>query len=238
MNERVSVLVVEDDPAILDGVCDLLTGEGYKVTAARNGREAIERFNGCEFGLVILDIMMPEKSGYDVCREIRKLDSRVPVLFLSAKSEEVDKVVGLELGADDYIVKPFGVHELLARIRALLRRSGLQPDRVDERMIVFGDVRIDSNTLRGTRGETGFELTHREIALVRMFVENDGKVLARDEILERIWGTKYEGTTRTLDQHIAKLRQKIENDPSKPSLIMTVHTIGYRFVSGKSVMES
>jgi DNA-binding response OmpR family regulator len=187
--------------------------------------------------LILLDIMIPEKSGYDVCREIRRTDGKTPIIMLTAKGEEIDKVVGLEIGADDYVVKPFSVKELLARIRAALRRATGGPAgpgnrKWDDSPIEFGDVRVDAKTLKGARGKAEFSLTLREVQLLKFFIDHDGEVLDRSLILDEVWGLKYEGTTRTLDQHVARLRQKIEKEPSSPEHILTVHGVGYRFTSG------
>jgi DNA-binding response OmpR family regulator len=227
------ILVVEDDLAILSGIVDLLRGEGFRVFSARDGRKAMDLYQSEKPRLVLLDIMIPEKSGYDVCKEIRRSDSLTPIVMLTAKGEEIDKVVGLEIGADDYIVKPFSVKELLARIRAALRRANARPGakKWDDRPMAFGNVGIDPKTLSGRRGKKEFALTLREIELLQFFLEHDGEALDRALILVEVWGLKYEGTTRTLDQHVAKLRQKIEDDPSRPKHILTVHGLGYRFSS-------
>ncbi|MDD4955047.1 MAG: response regulator transcription factor [Candidatus Omnitrophica bacterium] len=226
------ILIVEDEPAILTGIVDLLAGEGFAVNPARDGKEALSLYDSEKPDLILLDIMIPEKSGYDVCREIRRKDPNIPILMLTAKGQEIDKVVGLEIGADDYIVKPFGVKELLARIRAALRRSSIKPDKKkDDSPIEFGDVYIDPKTLKGLKKKKEFDVIPREIELLRLFLKHDGEIIERFAILNEIWGYKYEGTTRTLDQHIVKLRQKIESNPSKPKYINTVHGVGYRFCS-------
>lgn len=230
------ILVVEDDIAILTGLMDLLSGEGFEVFSARNGVEALRLYEKEKPDLVLLDIMIPEKSGYDVCREIRAGEQTVPILMLTAKGQEVDKVVGLELGADDYIVKPFGVKELLARIRAALRRANGKSNKKeglvkDYAPIAFGKVYIDPATFKGRKGKNEFDVTLREIRILQLFVKRDNEVVDRFTLLDEIWGVKYEGTTRTLDQHIAKLRQKIEDDPACPKHITTVHGVGYRFCS-------
>jgi DNA-binding response OmpR family regulator len=232
-----TILIVEDDAAILAGLIDLFEGEGFRVWSARDGKKAMSVYRDRQPDLILLDLMIPEKSGYDVCREIRSADARTPILMLTAKGEEIDKVVGLEIGADDYIVKPFSVKELLARVRAALRRlsAGTEEPRRkkwDDRPIEFADVRIDPRTLKGRKGKTEFGLTLREVQLMQFFVEHDGDVLDRSLILDEVWGLKYEGTTRTLDQHVARLRRKIERDPSNPEHILTVHGVGYRFASG------
>jgi DNA-binding response OmpR family regulator len=225
------ILVVEDDFSILTGLVDLLESEGYTVFPARDGEKALALYHQEHPDLILLDIMLPIKSGYDVCREIRKNDPVTPILMLTARGQEVDKVLGLELGADDYIVKPFGVRELCARIRAALRRACAYSSKEEKKkgMIIFGDVQIDPRTFTGKKGEREFSVTLRELQLLRFFLDHTGEVLHRTIILDRIWGIRYEGTTRTLDQHIAKLRQKIEDTPSSPRYIITVHTIGYKF---------
>lgn len=229
------ILVAEDDPNIRLGLVDTLESEGYRVTQAVNGREAMDLFLRGGHDLVLLDIMMPEKSGYDVCREIRSTDPDIPVIMLTAKAEEIDTVVGLQLGADDYITKPFGVHELLARISAVLRRSGRASrsaageSRETDQEFRFGGHLVDARGYTLTREDRVFKLSQRELNLIRLFHAHPGEVLARDRILNDIWGVSYYGTTRTLDQHVAQLRKKVEQDPANPSLITTVHGIGYRY---------
>ncbi len=225
------ILVAEDDASILTGLADLLEGEGFAVDTAADGAQAIARWQEGRPDLILLDVMMPEKSGFDVCREIRKRDGATPVIMLTAKGEEIDTVVGLELGADDYIVKPFGTNELLARIRAVLRRGRGKPTTRDDRPIEFGDVRVDPRTMKGRRGEHEFDVSPRELALLRLFSSREGEALDRFTILDEVWGIRYEGTTRTLDQHIAGLRKKVEKDPAHPRHITTVHGVGYRFTS-------
>ncbi len=224
------IMVVEDDPAIITGIVDLLEGEGYTVCEARDGAKALDIYSAEKPDLILLDIMIPEKSGYDVCRTIRTTDSSTPILMLTAKGQEVDKVVGLELGADDYIVKPFGIHELLARVRAALRRSTPKSQKDEGKTFAFGKVTINPKTLEGKRGDEIFQISTRELSLLQEFTAHEGEVLDRGMLLDRVWGMRYEGTTRTLDQHIAKLRQKVEDDPANPKYILTVHGAGYRFV--------
>ena len=226
------ILVVEDDPSILTGLIDLLSAEGFTVLEATDGASALALYSQEKPDAVLLDVMIPEKNGYDVCREIRRADPRTPIIMLTAKSEEVDKVVGLELGADDYVVKPFAVAELLARIRAVLRRS--RPDARaprEEEPLRFGNVTVDPRTLRGSRDGRTFDVSRREMALLRLFASREGEALNRVTLLDEVWGVRYEGTTRTLDQHIAMLRKKIEKDPARPRHITTVHGTGYRFTA-------
>ena len=231
MKER--ILIVEDEAPLASGLTDLLSGEGYLPLVAANGRQALELFRRRKPDLVLLDVMLPEKSGYEVCREIRREDPRVPILMLTAKGEELDRIAGLELGADDYIVKPFGVGELLARIRAAFRRQrALTEGPMEEpEELVFADVRVDPRRLELRKAERRYPLTPRELALLKLFCSRRGEVLDRDTLLERVWGVRYEGTTRTLDQHIAQLRKKIEEDPAHPRLLLTVHGVGYRLAA-------
>jgi DNA-binding response OmpR family regulator len=177
--------------------------------------------------------MMPEMSGYDVCRQVRRDDKHIPIIMLTAKGEEIDKVVGLELGADDYVTKPFGLHELRARIKAVLRRSEQNHCEEDQATLPeqfdFGPSRINRRRLEGQCGEKTFHLTAREIKLLEIFYLHPGEVLSRDQLLNAAWGIDYQGTTRTLDQHIAQLRKKIECNPEQPEAIQTAHGIGYRY---------
>jgi DNA-binding response OmpR family regulator len=231
MNER--ILVAEDDPAILSGVADLLALEGYAVEAVSDGAAALGRFRAAAPDLVLLDVMMPKMSGYDVCRAIRRENPAIPVLMLTAKGEEIDRVVGLELGADDYIVKPFGMAELLARVRAALRRSALLeaappgPDR-----LTLGGAVVDFGSMTGHRGGVSFALTPKETALLRCLAATGGRAVSRETLLEAVWGIDCEVTTRSIDQHMVRLRQKLEDDPSAPRFLHTVHGVGYRLENG------
>jgi DNA-binding response OmpR family regulator len=227
------ILVAEDDADIRDTVRDLLCGEGYEVKTAADGTAALAAWRGAEkpFDLVVLDVMMPGKSGYDVCREIRASEGRVAVLMLSAKGEEIDKVVGLELGADDYVTKPFGARELLARVAALLRRTGesevpaLAAGADFEFCGAMASVR--RYTLEGRAGSAA--VTELEMRLMRALAEHRGEVMSRDTLLDVVWGTSYYGTTRTLDQHLVNLRRKLERVGGDASAIRTVHGVGYSY---------
>ena len=223
------ILIVEDDAHIRLGLVDALRAEGYEVTECGDGSHALPLFRQSKPDIVILDIMLPGKSGYDLCREIRASKSRTPILMLSAKGQEIDKVVGLELGADDYVTKPFSLRELLARVHALLRRAEpgvAASDAPDE--IAFGKVRVDCKALRGKRGKETFALTPRELKVLALLFRERGNAVSRDTILNEIWGIEYYGTTRTLDQLVVKLRQKIEDTPGEPRHLLTVHSLGYR----------
>ncbi len=227
------ILIAEDDPNIRIGLSATLESEGYAVTAAVDGVQALRLFAQEKFDLVVLDVMMPKASGYDVCRELRAKGARVPVLFLTAKGEEVDKVVGLKLGADDYVTKPFGVHELLARVEALLRRarqSGAGEAGEGELPAVFalGEATIDRKKFSVTVGGKTQALTARELKLAEVFASRPGEVLTRDALLNAVWGIDYFGTTRTLDQHVAQLRKKISASGGEAPIV-TVHGVGYRY---------
>ena len=231
---QITILVAEDDPHIRMGLVDTLESEGYRVIEAQNGVQAVARFQAKGIDLILLDVMMPEKSGYDVCRHIRAAGDPVPIIMLTAKGEEIDKVVGLQLGADDYVTKPFGVHELLARIDAVLRRTvcAKKPETTGDSPFLFGRLEVNPKTYQVTAGGISRDLTARELTLIRCFHAHPGEVLSRDFLLNAGWGIDYLGTTRTLDQHIAKLRKKIETDPSHPRRITTVHGLGYRYNAG------
>ncbi len=224
-----NILIAEDDPVTREAVVELLENEGHRVFSARDGDEAIESWKRTRPALVLLDIMMPGKSGYDVCRSIRAEDPRTPIVFLSAKSEEVDVVLGLELGADDFLRKPFGKHELLARVRAALRR--MEPPRRAE-AFAFGGWTVFPKKLVAGHGGRTIELTAREVKIVTLLASRPGEVVTRDELLNACWGLEYFPESRTLDQHILNLRKKIEDDPSRPALIETVRGVGYRHPQG------
>lgn len=224
------ILIAEDDLNIRKGLSDLLSAEGYEICAAENGRIALNLFHDQKPQFVILDIMMPEMDGYTVCREIRSVDNDIPIIFLSAKSEEIDRVIGLELGADDYISKPFGTREVVARIRAITRRHlqiQLNPAAVNS--FIFGDLQIFPNELRAKRKDQSIDLSLREIKVLQTLAEHKGEVVSRDQLFNACWGYDHMPNSRTLDQHISKLRKLIETDPAEPQLIKTVRGVGYRY---------
>lgn len=228
------ILVAEDDANIRGGLVSTLESERYAVTTAHDGAQALKLYPQDKYDLVLLDVMMPKVSGYDVCRELRARGVRVPVLFLTAKGEEIDKVVGLKLGADDYVTKPFGVHELLARVEALLRRSRTSDGAAAEHTppagrFRLGSAEIDRNRFTATVDGRVSELTARELKLAEVLAARPGEVLTRDALLNAGWGVDYFGTTRTLDQHVAQLRKKVERAPDRPVAIVTVHGVGYRY---------
>ena len=226
------LLVVEDDPHIRLGLCDALEAEGFEVSECADGAQVIAMVAQRRPDLLVLDLMLPHKSGYDLCRELRAARNRVPILMLSAKGQEIDKVVGLELGADDYVIKPFSLRELLARVRALLRRADPAGESAAAHppgaLIRFDDVEVDPQALRGRRDGERFELTPRELKVLALLDRHRGDGVSRESILNEVWGVEYYGTTRTLDQLMVKLRQKIERSPGEPRHLLTIHGFGYR----------
>jgi two-component system, OmpR family, alkaline phosphatase synthesis response regulator PhoP len=224
MNEN--ILLVEDEEALRMTLSDRLSSEGYTVDFAADGEEGFDKATRLPFDLIILDVMLPRRNGFDVCRDIRRAGLATPILLLTARSQVSDKVVGLKLGADDYVTKPFDTQELMARVEALLRRA---PSRAGQGIHHFGDLTIDIRGTQVTRAGEAIYLSAREFQLLRYFVEHAGTTLSRDEILREVWAYD-EGTfTRTVDVHVASLRQKLEKDPKKPEMILTVPGIGYKF---------
>jgi DNA-binding response OmpR family regulator len=224
------VLIAEDDPNTREGLAEVLDAEGYEVLSAADGKQALALFRRQQPDFVCLDVMMPEVDGYDVCREIRKTRPGVPIVFISAKSEEIDKVVGLELGADDFIVKPFGVKEVVARIRAVTRRC-MASRQAAESPAVFtiGDLDVTPAELRARRGDDVIDLSLRDVKILQLLFKNKGKVLDRNTIFAECWSADYFPSSRTLDQHISQLRKRVETDPKNPAIIRTVHGAGYRY---------
>jgi len=226
------ILLADDDPLTLDGLEACMAPEGFSTLLAKDGREALALWEEHRPDVLCVDIMMPHIDGYEVCRRVRAVDPEVPVLFLSAKSEEIDVVVGLELGADDFIRKPFGKHELLARIRAALRRARARSR--PARSFAMGDLTVYPLELRAERGALEIELSPRECSILALLHERAGQVLDRDTLLDRCWGLEYYPESRTLDMQIAKLRRKIAHAPSEREVIETVRGAGYRWRPRKS----
>ncbi len=234
MSRSPRVLVVEDEASFVEALSAGLRREGFAVDIARDGREALDRFEACRPDVVLLDVMLPRLSGLDVCREIRSM-SNVPIIMVSAKGEEIDMVVGLEVGADDYVPKPYRFRELVARIRAVLRRAQVQAASAEvvsadtERLVEVGDVLIDpqGHEVR-IRGEI-VRLPLKEFDLLWVLISNAGRVMTRDDLIDRVWGMDYVGDTKTLDAHIRRLRRKVEIEPSSPQRIVTVRGVGYKY---------
>ena len=221
------ILLIEDEAGIVLTLTDRLTREGYSVDSAADGESGLERATRDAFDLLLLDLMLPRMSGFDVCRELRKRGIETPVIMLTARGQVVDKVVGLKLGADDYVTKPFEMAELLARVEAQLRRAPSSPHPTEG--YAFGNVRVDFRKAEATKEGAPLELSAREFQLLRYFLEHRGATLTRDELLNEVWGYHSMPSTRTVDVHVAWLRQKIEPNPRHPQFILTVHGMGYKF---------
>jgi two-component system response regulator RegX3 len=233
----IKVLIVEDEASFLEALRVGLGREGFAIDVARDGREALERFAASEPDIILLDVMLPRISGIDVCREIRST-SAVPIIMVTAKGEEIDAVVGLEVGADDYVTKPYRFRELVARMRSVLRRaemlSGQQPAETDssgetDQPIQVGDVHIDLDRHEVTIRSNKIDMPLKEFDLLVALASNAGRVLTRDQLIDQVWGEDYVGDTKTLDVHIKRLRNKVETDPSKPTSIVTIRGLGYKF---------
>lgn len=221
--------MVEDEEGLILTLTDRLTAEGFAVKSATDGESGLEIALAESFDLMILDVMLPRKNGYDVCRDLRQKGINTPILMLTAKGETIDKVLGLKLGADDYLTKPFEVIELLARIEALLRRSP-QPNQFSAESFQFGDVAVDFKRAEVVKENESVELSAMEFKLLQFLIENRGAVHSRDRLLDEVWGYDAMPSTRTVDVHIAWLRQKLESNPKHPQFIQTVHGLGYKFV--------
>jgi len=229
---KTKILVVEDDPHISLGLVEVLKSEGFEVATCARGDQAVEAFNTSRPTLVVLDVMLPGLNGYDVCKQLRAKKVSTPILMLTAKGQEIDKVVGLDLGADDYVTKPFGVRELLARIHALLRRgTNGATVAVSDAPFKIGSTAINPKTFQLQRGKTNEELTAKEVKLLQFFHAHTGEVLSRDRLLNEVWGYNYFGTTRTLDQVIVQLRKKLGDNGDEPKHLLTVHGVGYKLVA-------
>lgn len=227
------ILLVEDEPGLVLTLTDRLTSEGYQVESARDGETGLQRASNETFDGIILDVMLPRKNGFDVCRDLRQRNVTTPILMLTARGQIVDKVVGLKLGADDYLTKPFEMMELLARVEALLRRAATPAAASSisvKETYQFDSIKIDFRRAEVERGSEKIELSAKEFQLLRYFIEHREATLTRDELLNEVWGYDAMPTTRTVDVHVAWLRQKLEPNPRHPIYILTVHGMGYKFV--------
>lgn len=221
------VLIVEDDEAMAVALRDGFQYEGFEVLLVRDGAAAVRTATEKALDLIILDVMLPKKSGLEVCKRLRADGNTIPILMLTARGQEIDKVVGLKTGADDYVTKPFSFMELMARVQALLRRAhgpGGEPESYR-----FGDVQVDFRSCQVTKSRKEIDLTPREFQLLRFLIQHRGQVLTRDQLLDAVWGYESIPVTRTVDTHVAKLRRSLEDDPGEPRFIVTVHRVGYRF---------
>lgn len=226
--KKTRILIVEDEPAMVAGLRDNFEYEGYEVISAGDGEEGLARALGDEPDLVVLDVMMPRMSGLDVCKQLKTKKPALPIIMLTARGQEVDKVVGLELGADDYVTKPFSIRELMARVKAVLRRA--TPAAVEPEVYRFSDVEVNVRRNEVLRNGSRVELSAKEFALLAYFVAHPAETLSRDRLLDAVWGYENYPNTRTVDTHIVHLRQKLEPNPEEPRFILTVHGTGYKFV--------
>ena len=224
------ILIAEDDDHTREALREVLSMEGYELVTASDGLQAIDFFRATRPDFVCLDVMMPGQNGYEVCKQIRKIDENVPILFITAKAEEIDTVLGLELGADDYMTKPFGVKEIIARIRAIMRRTAARVGtKTKEEEFLMDDLRVVSTELRAYREGEEIQLSPRDVKVLTLLYERRGKVVDRNTMADEVWGVDYFPESRALDQHISQLRKRVEKDPTNPVIIRTVHGAGYRF---------
>jgi two-component system alkaline phosphatase synthesis response regulator PhoP len=222
------ILIVEDEPSMILGLTDNLEFEGYEVISAIDGEAGLNRALKDKPNLILLDVMLPKKSGLDVCRELRSLGIESPIIMLTARGQEIDKVLGLEIGADDYVTKPFSINELLARVRAHLRRAAKMVSELESYR--FGSIELNFKKYLASKNGEAIELSPREFELMKYLIRHRGETVTRDELLDKIWGYENYPITRTVDNHIARLRQKIEDVPNEPQFILTVHRVGYKFI--------
>ncbi|MEK6337540.1 MAG: response regulator transcription factor [Acidobacteriota bacterium] len=227
-NRRTRILIVEDEPAMVAGLRDNFEYEGYEVISAADGAEGLERALKDDPDLVVLDVMMPRMSGLDVCKQLKTQRPSMPIIMLTARGQEIDKVVGLELGADDYVTKPFSIRELMARVKAVLRR--VAPPAHAQEVYRFSDVEVNVRSNEVLRAGAPIDLSAKEFALLAYFVAHPAETLSRDRLLDAVWGYENYPNTRTVDTHIVHLRQKLEPNPEEPRFILTVHGSGYKFV--------
>jgi DNA-binding response OmpR family regulator len=222
------ILIVEDEPNMRLGLKDNLEFEGYEVDLSSDGEEGLQKILDSNFDLILLDVMMPKMSGFDVCKTIRKKGISTPVILLTAKDQEIDKVLGLELGADDYVTKPFSLRELLARIKAVLRRG--ENLKADDIKVQIGKIEVNFQNYTALENENTVQMSHKEFEILNYLWRHRNRTVSRDDLLEKIWGYEESPTTRTVDNFILKLRQKTEKDPNHPQVIITVHGIGYKLI--------
>lgn len=222
------ILIIEDDPAIRVGLNETLTSEGYCVTGAETGNSGFELAHKADFDLIILDLILPGKDGIEICKDLRSKGVKTPIIMVTSRKEEIDKILGLEIGADDYVTKPFSIRELLARVKALIRRSTYEPGDLEE--AAFADLKINFKKQEMYKGIKSVKLSATEYRILHYFIDHEGEVISRDKFLDEVWGYDSYPTTRTVDNYILSLRKKIEDDPANPKHLVTVHKVGYKFV--------
>jgi len=225
------ILIVEDEPNMRLGLKDNLEFEGYEVDLTEDGETGLKKISEGNFSLVLLDVMLPKMSGYDVCKAVRESGNKVPIILLTAKGEEIDKVLGLEFGADDYVTKPFSLRELLARIKAILRRTEDKRDLKDSDFVKIGRIDINFSSYNAFEDDNAIQMSHKEFEILNFLWNKRNSTVSRDDLLTKVWGYDENPTTRTVDNFILKLRQKIEKDYNHPQVILTVHGIGYKLIA-------
>jgi DNA-binding response OmpR family regulator len=224
-------LIIEDDRAMSVALCDGFRSEGFEVVCAGNGEEGLQQATSCAPDIIILDVMLPRMNGLDLCRQLRAAGNDVPIIMLTARGQEADKVLGLKLGADDYVTKPFSLLELLARVETILRRRAAPSGNGAVESCDFGEVHVDFRHHEATKGGAPLDLSAREFLLLAYLVAHRGQIVSRDQLLDAVWGYESMPFTRTVDTHVAKLRKKIENDPANPRHLITVHRLGYKLIA-------
>ena len=222
------ILIIEDDPAIRTGLKETFTTEGYNVSDAETGTKGFELAGKHDFDLIVLDLILPGKDGIEICKDLRSDGVKTPIIMVTSRKEEIDKILGLEIGADDYVTKPFSIRELLARVKALIRRSTYEPGEIEE--VAFANLKIDFKKQEMLKGENPVRLSATEYRILHYFIDHEGEVISRDKFLDEVWGYDSYPTTRTVDNYILSLRKKIEDDPAKPKHLLTIHKVGYKFV--------
>jgi DNA-binding response OmpR family regulator len=222
------ILIIEDDPAIRTGLKETFTTEGYNVSDADTGTKGFELASKQNYDLIVLDLILPGKDGIEICKDLRSDGVKTPIVMVTSRKEEIDKILGLEIGADDYVTKPFSIRELLARVKALIRRSTYEPGEFEE--VEFADLKINFKKQEMLKGKTPLRLSATEYRILHYFIDHESEVISRDKFLDEVWGYDSYPTTRTVDNYILSLRKKIEDDPANPKHLVTVHKVGYKFV--------
>jgi DNA-binding response OmpR family regulator len=222
------ILIIEDDPAIRTGIKEALGAEGYSVSEADTGTKGFEIASKYNFDLIVLDLILPGKDGIEICKELRSDGVKTPIIMVTSRKEEIDKILGLEIGADDYVTKPFSLRELLARIKALIRRSTYEPGDIEE--VDFADMKINFKKQEMLKGTNPIKLSATEYRILHYFIDHESEVISRDKFLDEVWGYDTFPTTRTVDNYILSLRKKIEDDPANPKHLLTIHKVGYKFI--------
>jgi DNA-binding response OmpR family regulator len=221
------ILIIEDDPAIRTGLNETFTAEGYSVIEADTGTKGFEIASKDNFDLIILDLILPGKDGIEICKDLRSDGVKTPIIMVTSRKEEIDKILGLEIGADDYVTKPFSIRELIARVKALIRRSTYEPGDIEQ--VAFANLKIDFKKQEMFKGLNSVKLSSTEYRILHYFIDHEGQVISRDKFLDEVWGYDSYPTTRTVDNYILSLRKKIEDDPANPKHLLTVHKVGYKF---------